>query len=192
MAQWTPSRLSHLIGFDDGPFARAHRGDVRVVGAVFAKTRLDGVVSGRVRRDGRNSTRVIAELAGHGRFSAHLQLILLQGIALAGFNVIDIHALAAATGLPVLVAMRRRPDMAAIRRALLGRVPGGARKWRLIEAAGAPERAAGIWVQRAGLGVREAERVLAASTVVGKLPEPLRVAHLIAGGISTGQSRGRA
>jgi endonuclease V-like protein UPF0215 family len=106
--------------------------------------------------------------------------------------VIDIHALAAATGLPVLVAMRRRPDMAAIRRALLGRVPGGARKWRLIEAAGAPERAAGIWVQRAGLGVREAERVLAASTVVGKLPEPLRVAHLIAGGISTGQSRGRA
>ncbi|HEY8076103.1 MAG TPA: DUF99 family protein, partial [Labilithrix sp.] len=42
----------NVIGFDDGPFVREHRGDVLLVGVVCAGTRLDGVVAGRVRRDG--------------------------------------------------------------------------------------------------------------------------------------------
>ncbi|MDJ0872965.1 MAG: DUF99 family protein, partial [Gammaproteobacteria bacterium] len=44
--------FSNVVGFDDAPFARDHRGNVRVVGAVFARDRLDGVLVGRVRRDG--------------------------------------------------------------------------------------------------------------------------------------------
>jgi len=165
---------------------------VRIVGVVFAGSRLDGVVSGKVRRDGRNATGAVAELVREGRFAAHLQLIMLQGIAFAGFNVVDIHALADETGLPVLVVARRQPDLAAIRRALTRRVPGGQRKWRLIEKAGAMERMAGVWVQRAGLSLNEAERAIAGVALNGKLPEPLRVAHLVAGGLGTGQSRGRA
>jgi endonuclease V-like protein UPF0215 family len=165
---------------------------VRIVGVVFAASRLDGVVSGKVRRDGRNATRAVAELVRDGRFAAHLQLIMLQGIAFAGFNVVDIHALADETGLPVLVVARKQPDLAAIRRALLRRVPGGQRKWRLIEKAGAMERAAGVWVQRAGVSLSEAEHAITSAAVNGKLPEPLRVAHLVAGGLGTGQSRGRA
>lgn len=164
---------------------------MRLVGVVFAGGRLDGVVSGKVRRDGRNSTRAVAELVRDGRFADHLQLILLQGIAFAGFNVVDIHALAAATGLPVLVVARKQPDLVAIRRALLRRVPGGRRKWKLVEKAGAMQRVAGVWVQRAGLSLSQAERVIAATARNGKLPEPLRVAHLVAGGLA-GQSRGRA
>lgn len=34
--------------------------------------------------------------------------------------------------------------------------------------------------------------VLEATTLHGNLPEPLRIAHLIAGGIAAGESRGRA
>jgi endonuclease V-like protein UPF0215 family len=34
--------------------------------------------------------------------------------------------------------------------------------------------------------------MLEVTTLHGKLPEPLRIAHLIAGGIVTGKSRGRA
>jgi hypothetical protein len=77
------ARLSHVVGFDDAPFARAHRGDVLVVGAVYAGARLEGVLAGRVRRDGANATRVIADLVRRSRFRAHLQLVLLQGIAFA-------------------------------------------------------------------------------------------------------------
>jgi len=93
---------------------------------------------------------------------------------------------------PVLVAARRRPDLEAIRRALLDRVPGGLRKWRLIEAAGPMEAVGGIWLQRAGLGVAEAAAAVACWQLNGKLPEPLRTAHLIAGGVSGLPTRQRA
>ena len=48
-------RISHVVGFDDAPFDRSHRGDVLVVGAGFEGERLDGVISTRVRRDGANA-----------------------------------------------------------------------------------------------------------------------------------------
>ena len=186
------ARFSHVIGFDDAPFARAHRGDVLVVGAVYAGTQLEGVLAGKVRRDGMNATRVVARLVRRSRFRAHLQLVLLQGIAFAGFNVVDLRALHDALGIPVLVVGRKPPDLAKIRAALLKHVPGGVRKWRLIEQAGPMEPAAGLYVQRAGIRLDDAVRVLRRLAISAKLPEPLRTAHLVAGGIATGESRHRA
>lgn len=185
-------RWSHVVGFDDAPFPRAHRGDVLVVGAVYAGRCLAGVLSARVRRDGRNSTRALLDLLARSRFRPHLHAVLLQGIAFAGFNVVDLRALHAALRLPVLVVARRRPDLAAIRRALLTRVPGGERKWALIEQAGPMEPLAGLYVQRAGLSLDEAQALIRATTWHGALPEPLRTAHLVAGGVATGESRHRA
>jgi len=184
--------LSHVVGFDDAPFDRAHRGDVLVAGTVFAGTRLEGVLATRVRRDGANASARLAECVSASRFRPQLHVILLQGIAFAGFNVVDLAALHRRTGLPVVVVVRREPDLAAIRSALLGRVRGGVRKWRLIEAAGPVEPAAGLHVQRAGIGLAETEAVLSRLQLHGRLPEPLRVAHLVAGGVTTGESTHRA
>lgn len=183
-------RLSNTVGFDDAPFAPEHRGDVRLIGAVCAQTRLDGVVSGVVRRDGRNSTSVMAELAS--RFGGHVQVVLLQGIAVAGFNVVDVLALHERLDRPVLVVARRQPNLRKMRVTLRERIPGGERKWRLIERLGPMEKVRDVFVQRIGISVRETETLLAATTRHGHIPEPLRMAHLIAGGITTGRSRGRA
>jgi endonuclease V-like protein UPF0215 family len=184
-------KFTHVIGFDDAPFERNHRGDVLVVGAVYAGRKLEGVLSGKVRRDGANATRVLAALLQGSRFRRHLQLVLLQGIAFAGFNVVDLDALHRATGVPVLVVVRKRPDLARIRRALLDHVPGGARKWRLIERAGPVERCGAIFVQRAGLTLAEASYALTHLSASSNVPEALRAAHLIAGGITRGESRHR-
>jgi uncharacterized protein len=184
--------LSNVIGFDDGPFSRDHRGDVLVIGAVCARTRLDGVLRGRVRRDGANASRSMAAMVERSQFRGHIQAVVLQGIAVGGFNVVDVHALHAALGVPVLVVARRAPDLQAMRTALLGRVAGGERKWRLIEAAGRMEPLRGIYVQRVGMTRQQASQLLAATTLHGKLPEAVRLAHLIASGITLGRSRGRA
>lgn len=184
--------FSHTVGFDDAPFAPGHRGDVAVVGAVFAGLRLEGVLHGRVRRDGANATARLAGLVRGSKFARQLQLVLLQGIALAGFNVVDIHALHEALGIPVLVVTRRRPRLAKIRRALLeGQIPGGGRKWRLIERLPPVEPAGGVYVQRAGLTSPEARAVVDALAAHGHVPEPIRAAHLIAGALGRGESRGR-
>ena len=185
-------RFSHVIGVDDAPFARDHRGDVLVVATAYSGLRLEGVLSTRVRRDGADATRAVAACVASSQFAAHTRLILFQGIALGGFNVVDLHALHEALGIPVLVVARRPPGMAAIRAALLERVRGGARKWALIEKAGPMEPCAGLMVQRAGISLPDAGAVIARLAVHGSIPEPLRVAHLIAGGVTTGRSRGRA
>jgi endonuclease V-like protein UPF0215 family len=184
--------LSNVVGFDDGPFDRTrHGGDVLLVGAVCARTRLDGLVTARIRKDGWNVTRRIAALIEGSQFREHIQAVLLGGITFAGFNIADIHGLAARLERPVLVVARRRPRMEKIRRAL-GNLPRAESRWRLIERAGAMEPAGPVLVQRAGLSLADARALLAATTLHGNLPEPLRLAHLIAGGLVTGHSRGRA
>jgi uncharacterized protein len=208
----------NVIGFDDGPFPREHRGDVLLVGVVCSGTRVDGVVSGTIRRDGANAARAMIAAIRGSQFGQHLQAVMIQGIAVGGFNVVDIHGLSRALAVPVLVVTRRLPDMAAVKRALFADVPdarprvaGAARKWQLIEAAGTmellgPSRRSlkrrdvtgvrggipKLWVQRAGLSLDEARKLVADTTLHGNIPEPLRLAHLIAGGITTGKSRGRA
>jgi len=206
----------NVIGFDDGPFPRAHRGDVLLVGAVCAGTRLDGVISGKIRRDGADATRRMVDLVQRSQFRGHVRAVLLQGIAVGGFNVVDVHELSTALGLPVVVIMRRPPDLDSIRRALFSddpplrpRVRGARRKWRLIQQAGAVEALGGdprslprptglgdrpqsLCVQRVGLSLEAVRRLVECTTLHGHVPEPLRLAHLIAGGIGTGRSRGRA
>ena len=88
-----PRRLSHIVGFDDAPFERTHRGDVLVVGTVFSGSRLDGVLSCKVRRDGHNATRAIAECVLRSRFyrtdSVALQFeeLMLKGISVPTYEV---------------------------------------------------------------------------------------------------------
>ena len=184
--------FANVVGFDDAPFARAHRGDVAVFGAVYADATLEGVLRSKVRRDGRNATTQLAQTLAGSKFYEHVQCVLLQGIALAGFNVVDLAALHQQLNLPVLVVARRRPNLTSIKRALLQSVSGGARKWALIEAAGPMEACGDVYVQRAGLSQAEALATVNRHATKGHVPEPLRAAHLIAGGVTDGVSRGRA
>ncbi|MDY6941507.1 MAG: DUF99 family protein [Pseudomonadota bacterium] len=178
--------LSNVVGFDDAPFARNHRGNVRVIGTVYARSRLDGVLSGTVRRDGINATATLIHMIENSHYQDHLQAVFLQGIALAGFNIIDLARLHRALGLPIVVVARKRPDLASIRSALLERVPGGQRKWALIERLPPMTPAAGVFIQTLGLTLEEATTLVERFALHGKLPEPIRTAHLVARGITAG------
>src|SRR5262249_25290591 len=68
--------VSHIIGIDDAPFVPSHRGNVLIVGAVFAGPRLEGVLSTRVRRDGSNATDAIATMIGRSQFARHARVVL--------------------------------------------------------------------------------------------------------------------
>jgi uncharacterized protein len=178
------ARFSHAIGIDDAPFPHAHRGDVPILGTAYSGLRLEGILRGKVRRDGVDATRAITSMVAQSRFAGHTRLIVLEGIALAGFNVVDIHGLAAGLRMAVLVVVKRRPNMEAVRHALLSRVRGGEKKWALIEAAGPMEPIGGLFVQRSGITEAEAGAVIQALAIHGRLPEPVRVAHLVANALA--------
>ena len=187
-----PAKLSCIIGFDDAPFAAGYLGKVKVVGTVYAGLRLDGVLVGEVEKDGTDAAEKLAALVRQSKFMPNLHLVMLQGIALAGFNVVDVFALHEQLDLPILVVSRRMPNMEAIKDALLNKVCDGQVKWAIIEKLGPMEPAGPVYVQRVGLTLDQAEAVVRRLAIEGSIPEPLRVAHLIAGAIADGQSRGRA
>jgi endonuclease V-like protein UPF0215 family len=186
----TSKRFSNIIGFDDAPFVRNDTGPVPVVGAVYAGLRFDGVLIGRIVRDGADAAHVLAAMVSQSRFNDHVQLIMLQGIAMAGFNVVDVARLHGQLGCPVLVVARHRPDMRAIRDALINQVHHGSEKWALIERLGPMEPVANIFVQRIGLSMDQTAAVIKRFAVHSHIPEPIRTAHLIAGALVDGQSRG--
>lgn len=185
-----PRRFTNVVAFDDGPFSRHHTGSVPVVGTVYADLRLDGVLVGAIEKDGGDAAEALTRMIVQSRFDAHIRLVMLQGVTLGGFNVVDVFALQRRLARPVLVVARRRPDLAAIRDALWKHIPAGAAKWQIIERLGPMEPAGPIFIQRVGIEREEAIETVKHFAVHGHLPEPLRSAHLIAGALVNGQSRG--
>src|SRR3970040_2471741 len=75
----------------------------------------------RVHVDGDDATNVLADALGRSRYRAGLALVLLDGAALGGFNVVDIDALHRTVKVPVATVTRDKPDLAAIEKELRAR-----------------------------------------------------------------------
>lgn len=183
-------RISNVIGFDDAPFQRDYEGPISVVGAVFAGLRLDGVLVGTIEKDGGDACAQIESLVVHSKFKEHAQMIMLQGIALGGFNVVDVFSLHESLQLPIMVISRKEPDLPAIEHALQTHILDGRKKWSIIQKLGPMEPVGKIYVQRVGLSRDQAAELIHRFSVHSLIPEPIRMAHLIAGAIGHGESRG--
>lgn len=184
-------RTLRAIGFDDAPFARAGRGDVGVAGVVCAGTRFEGLVWGHVRRDGWNATEEVVRLLDGGKFLPQLHLVLLDGIAFGGLNVVDLALLAERLARPCVAVMRRPPDLGAMERAIR-RLPRPGRRLELLRRAGPVLRLGGFTFQVRGAPPEATARALARLTDRGAVPEPLRLAHLVGAAFRTGESGRRA
>jgi endonuclease V-like protein UPF0215 family len=184
-----------ILGLDDGPFKRGDR-DVLIVGTVFRGGRwLDGVLSTRVTVDGLDATDKISELVKKCRFK-DLRVIMLDGIGFGGFNLVDIQRLYDETSLPVIVVVRDMPDFNEIDSAL-DNLPEKKERWRCIQGAGRPvevetKPGRSIHIQYTGIRLLDAKAIVKLSATRSLIPEPVRVAHLIARGVVLGESKGRA
>lgn len=184
-------REIRILGIDDSPFKKFTKGNVLVVGAVFrGGTLLDGVLTTKVSIDGNNSTKKLIEMINSSKFKLQLRCIMLNGIALGGFNVVDIKELNKKTRIPVIVVIRKYPDFRRIEETLKRIKKAG--KYKLIEKAGAVEKIGEIYIQRKGITLKKAKEILKLTCTRSLIPEPIRVAHLIAGGVVSGESKGKA
>lgn len=184
-------REMRVIGIDDSPFRKFQNDEVLVVGTIFRGGMfLDGVLSTKVDIDGSDATGKIAEMINRSKFKPQLQCILLNGIAVGGFNVIDIKELNEKTRLPVIVIIRKKPDIKKIHDVL--RTINQKEKIRLLEKAGSIAPVGKVFIQLAGLSIEKAAEILKITCTRSLIPEPIRIAHLIASGITDGESRGKA
>jgi len=180
-----------LIGIDDAPFDKFSEKECLVVGTIYrGGNYMDGLLSTKVKIDGDDATKKVAAMINKCKFKKQLRCIMLDGIALAGFNVIDINELHRKTRMPVIVIMRKYPRIGEMEKALHKLKMGN--KMELIKKAGEIHKAAGLHIQVCGINVSKAEQMIKLSKTHSNIPEPLRIAHIIASGIKEGQSRGRA
>jgi len=130
-------------------------------------------------------------LVRESKFYRHCNVLILQGVSFGGFNVVDAFALNRELKRPILLASRKNPDMETIMKVLLEKIPGGRKKWRCISRLGPMEPCHNCFVQRVGLSYEDALYMIKRFTIYGNIPEPLRIAHIIAGAVGTGTSTGR-
>ena len=183
-------REIRIVGVDDGVFVPHSKGLADVIGVVFRGGYwLDGVMKTTVTIDGMDATEKIATMIKESPHYAQLRVVMLDGITFAGFNVVDIAELFSLTGLPVIAVTRDEPDFEDIRKALM-HLPMGEMRWRIIENSSGLIRfrsrrgAEPIFVQVAGVSKEDAEKIVRKSSTRSNVPEPLRVAHIIASGLT--------
>jgi endonuclease V-like protein UPF0215 family len=184
-----------ILGIDDSPFPSHTTDKVMIVGTVFrAGNWLDGVLSTYISGDGTDATKKITDMVKNSRNLGQLGVIMLDGITFGGFNLVSIREIFESTGVPVIVIMRKVPNFERIKNALK-RFDDWRERWSCVIDAGEvykvnnPEP---IYIQIHGIERADAEDIVKLSTTRSAIPEPIRVAHIIAAGIVTGESKGSA
>jgi len=181
----------HLLGIDDGPFEKFVDERVPLVGVMMeGADRIEGVATTSFPVDGTGVAEFLAEWVGALRCRAALHGVVLGGITIAGLAVVDVALLSDRLGLPVLVVNRRDPEKTRLREAL--EAAGVPERWALVERAPAAVRVGdGLYLAAAGVERDAAMALVRAALAKSRVPEPLRVAHLIAHALVRGESRGR-
>jgi len=181
------NRVIRVIGFDDAPFIRNAGGSVSIAGVVCAGTRFEGMVWGQVEQDGWDATDVILELLLGRKFLPQLHVALFDGIAFGGFNVIDLPKLSEQLQLPCVAVMRRMPNLAAVEQAIR-RLPQPEQRLERLRRAGIIHAYPPFFFQVYGACPKVTFSVLERLTDCGKVPEALRLAHLIGAAVIKGES----
>ncbi|MBD2355464.1 DUF99 family protein [Tolypothrix sp. FACHB-123] len=181
------NRTIRVIGFDDAPFIKGVDEQVSLAGVVCAGTRFEGMVWGKIHQDGFDATEVICNLLIGRKFLPQLHLVLLDGIAFGGFNVVNLRELSLRLQLPCVTVMRRQPDLAAVEAAMRN-LPDFQKRYNNLQQAGTIYDYAPFFFQVSGEEPAVIAQVLERLTDCGKVPEALRLAHLITAAVMTGES----
>jgi endonuclease V-like protein UPF0215 family len=178
-----------VLGVDDGVFTPHVKGFAALIGVVFRGGYwLDGVMSTKVEVDGFDSTAKIGAMVLNSPHYRQLRVIMLNGVTFGGFNVVDIKKLNAETRLPVIAVTREKPNFKDIREALKN-LPQSEKRWRAVLNAGkilkvsTGSRREKVYVEMSGILEEDAQKIVKLTSTRSSVPEPLRVAHLVASGI---------
>ena len=179
-----------VLGVDDGGFVPHVEGLVPIIGVVFRGGYwLDGVLSTEVEVDGFDATNKIAGMIVDSSHFKQLRIIMLNGVTFAGFNVVDLANLNSLTGLPVIAVTRKKPNLARICKALKN-LPGSEERWKKIMKVGdiceisVRRGKKRVFMHTVGVSIDDATRIVRLTSTRSNIPEALRVAHLVASGIS--------
>jgi uncharacterized protein len=178
-------RALRVLGVAES-FARGDRFSTLAGVVMRADLVIDGFAFGRATVGGDDATEGILKLC-RGLKRDDVNILMLSGAVISGYNMVDVDGLSTKTGLPVVcLTYRESPGIEdAIRRRFGG--PGGdVEDAKLLQYRGLGERVPiamktgfTVYLRLASVSTEEARRVVDAFTLQGRIPEPVRVARLL-------------
>ncbi len=159
-----------------------------IVCPIVRSSILEGMLSSYVYANGADSTTRIISMLKHSRFLSQVRLAAFNGIAIAGLNVIDVYKLHRELGIDFAIITRKKPRKQLLVEALEKYAASNgvnvAQRIEVIErvAREPMARLNGFYVQS---NIKMNSKLFDASI------NALRIAHIVARGISTGESKGR-
>ena len=156
-----------------------------MAGVVMRKDlRIDGVAIASLTVGGTDATgAVLSIVASLGR--RDINVVMVSGSVVAWYNVLDPEAISGKTGLPLIVVTYE--DSEGLEEDITRHFPGDEARLRAYRQLG--ERVpvllkdgSQVFIRPSGLSLEDASRILRDFTRDGKVPEPVRVARLVARG----------
>jgi len=175
-----------VVGVEDGGFSRSMLGysvsKAPFVSVLFVGTWLHDFQSNKITVDGLDATKKLSKMLRKWSFDA----VILAGVSFAGFNVVDPTCIFNEFEKPVIVVARTKPDNVSVKDALSRHFRDWRVRWKVFEKLSPVYEVVSmvneppIYVEVVGTRLDFAERVLRSLVTCSRIPEPIRVARLIA------------
>lgn len=161
-----------------------------LVCCVMSGRNIEGFMYEEIKVDGLDSTEKIVKMLRKSKFYKQLRVVFLNGLTFGGFNVVDICEIYERTGIPVVVVMNRMPRLEEFYEGLKN-FEDCDKRIEIVKRAGEIKRVDTLYIQSSGISYEDAVRMIKMNAISGKIPETLRIAHLVASAIVHGESRNR-
>ena len=175
------------IGFDDSKFElKSHNKKTQLIGVVCQGTRMVNAVKKEILIDGDDATEALIELVMLNL--KHIQYILTDTITFGGFNIADLDEIYKRTKKPIIAITEREVDLELIKNTVINKFPNNfkGKLHKIINAGNLYEtniNTAGgiskIYFHSKGINNAEVEMLLEKICIDSKLPESVRLAHII-------------
>jgi len=176
-----------IIGIDDATFElKSNSKRTQLIGVICQGIRMVNVSRIEIQIDGDNATEKLVELVKQNE--KHIQFIVTHTITFGGFNFINLDIIYSELRKPIIAVNDRKVDLDSVKKALMNKFPNtykqkiqniidaGNLYHFKIETAGGLSK---IYYHSKGIEINKVELLLQKICLDSKLPECLRLAHLI-------------
>ena len=184
-----------VLGVDDAYFVPHKKSETYIAGVVMRLTfYIEGFMIREITVDGMDVTKVLISMINQSKYRSDIKVVMTQGITFGGFNILDLLKLYELTEKPIIVILRKMPDIKSMISALRSHFDNWKERAELLQKVKIEKIKNGnyyIYIQRVGIDMDQAKDLISKLTIRGAIPEPVRVAHLFASSLKLGESRGK-
>ncbi|MEM2842597.1 MAG: DUF99 family protein [Candidatus Bathyarchaeia archaeon] len=176
------------IGVDDGklPPRNSNLRKTLLVAVKLKGFTIKNVFLDEITIDSLDVTSVLTNLLKGKDFN----LIFLSGVSFAGFNLIDVEKLFDVFNKPIIVVAEEKPNNLAVKKALKLHFKDWVERWKIVRKLGRLYRVKidlyknPLYFEVFGIRHDKARKIIKSFSLFGKAPEPVRIARIIARGLS--------